>query len=281
MPIFYNITKKLISLYPKPVHPLNLNNDGVKSYAEWQLEKGGDTLKGYMPFISPAGIFNGKIVLDIGCGAAGKTIYYAKHNVKKIYGLEILEKYRSAANAIAKKENLADKFEFVCADGANTGFEDDFFDVIIMNDVVEHVDNPENIFNECYRILKPGGRIYLNFPPYYHPTGAHLSDAIGIPWVQCFFSDSFLIKLYKDLVKDLPDGSERIEFRISTGENGKEYFSYINKMTIKKFKKLKSPKKFKILYYNERPVRSVFKIAAKTPKLKELFVGMVTVILEK
>ncbi|HAS92002.1 MAG TPA: class I SAM-dependent methyltransferase, partial [Clostridiales bacterium] len=47
---------------------------------------------------------------------------------------------------------------------------------------------------------------------------AHLSDAIGIPWVHVFFSEKTLINTYKELVKNLPDGAERIDFRISKKE---------------------------------------------------------------
>ena len=45
-----------------------------------------------------------------------------------------------------------------------------------------------------------GGKLFVNFPPYNHPTGAHLSDVIGIPSVHVFFSDKTLIAAYKELV---------------------------------------------------------------------------------
>ena len=32
-------------LFKPVVHPFNLQNDGVKTYAEWQYEKGADTVK--------------------------------------------------------------------------------------------------------------------------------------------------------------------------------------------------------------------------------------------
>ncbi|HHY12372.1 MAG TPA: hypothetical protein GX529_07055 [Firmicutes bacterium] len=79
------------------------------------------------------------------------------------------------------------------------------------------------------RILKPGGRLYVDFGPYYHLFGAHLQDAIGFPWGHLFFDDKTLIKVYKDLVSQYPDGQQRINFRISEDSDGQEYFSYINK----------------------------------------------------
>lgn len=117
--------------------------------------------------------------------------------------------------------------------------------------------------------------------PYYHPFGAHLSDAIGFPWVHLFFSEETLIKVYKDLVKDLPDGQKRIDFRIAKDENGKEYFAYINGMTIRRFNKILRDTYFNISYYREVPLRNFLIPFAKIPILKEGFVKMVVAILEK
>ena len=70
-----------------------------------------------------------------------------------------------------------------------TDFKDNSFDVVIMNDFMEHVSDPEKVLEEAIRLVSPGGRIYINFPPYYHPFGAHLSDAINMPWCHLFFKD--------------------------------------------------------------------------------------------
>ena len=281
MSISVKLCKSLNKIFPLPIHPFNLNNSGVKTYAEWQFEKGFETIKFYLKKVTTEEMFKDKVVLDIGCGAGGKTVYYASLGVQKIYGLEILEKYKEEAEKIAVQKGYADKFTFVCQDAANMSFENGTFDTIIMNDAMEHVDKPLEVLNECYRVLKPGGRLYLNFPPYNHPFGAHLSDAIGMPWVHCFFSDRTLIKVYKDLVKDLPDGEKRIQFRIATDQSGNEYFSYINKMSIKRFDKVLANSKFNVFYHSEEPLRNVFAGVAKLPVLKEYLVKMVVCILEK
>jgi ubiquinone/menaquinone biosynthesis C-methylase UbiE len=277
----YKVCMAINKLFKLPVHPFNLHNEGKKTYAQWQYEKGIDTIKFYLKHNTADEMFKDKVVLDIGCGAGGKTVYYASLGVKKIRGLEILEKYREEAENLAKAHNLADKFEFVPGDAADMPFEDETFDTIIMNDAMEHVDKPEKVIEECYRVLKKDGRLYLNFPPYNHPYGAHLSDAVGIPWVHVFFSEKTLIKAYKELVKDLPDGQDRIDFRISKKEDGSEYFSYINKMSIKRANKILQNSKFHLEYYKEEPLRSFFKYPAKLPFLKEFLVKMVVCVLKK
>lgn len=268
-------------LFKLPVHPFNLSNEGKKTYAEWQYEKGIETIKFYLKYTNIDEMFKDKTVLDIGCGAGGKTIFYASKGVKKIVGVEVLGKYKQEAENLAKKFGVEDKFEFVCADAANTPFSDESFDTIIMNDAMEHVDEPEKVIDECYRILKKNGKLYLNFPPYNHPYGAHLSDAIGMPWVHVFFNEKTLIETYKELVKELPDGKDRIEFRISKRPDGTEYFSYINKMTIKRADKILRNSKFNIEYYSEEPLRNIFKFPAKMPVIKEFLVKMVVCVLRK
>jgi len=274
------LCKAINRLFPLPIHPFNLKNEGVKSYAQWQYEKGIDTIRFYLDKVTPEKMFKGKTVLDIGCGAGGKTLYYASQGVSMIYGIDILPKYEAEAYALAAEKGLQDKFRFLTGDAANLNFGDGFFDAIVMNDAMEHVGKPLEVLKECYRVLKPGGRLYLNFPPYYHPFGAHLSDAIGIPWVHILFSEKTLIEVYRQLVLPLPDGEERVSFRISRNKNG-EYFSYINRMTIARFKKLLADTPFNVYYYREIPLRNIFKPIVRIPGLKEGFVKMAVCILEK
>ena len=275
------ILLNLNKLFKEQVHPLNLQNDGVKTYAEWQYEKGEETIKFYLRNYTKEEMFKDKIIVDIGCGAAGKSLYYASCGAEKVIGVEILEKYREEAKALSESLGLSDKFSFVCADASKLPFEDNSIDTIIMNDAMEHVDEPEKVLMEALRVLKKGGRLYVNFPPYHHPFGAHLSDAIFIPWVHLFFSEKVLVEAYKDLVKDLPDGKERIDFRISKKENGEEYFSYINHMTIKRFNKILKEYKISPAYYHYEPLRKIVKPFNNLPILREAFVKMVVCVIEK
>ena len=275
------ICMSLNQLFPMQVHPFNLNNDGVKSYAEWQYDKGIDTIKLYLKTTNTQKMFKNKKVLDIGCGAGGKTVYYASQGVSEIVGLEILEKYEEEALKLAEDKGFKDVFTFTSQDAAKTNFADNTFDTIIMNDAMEHVDEPAKVLDECYRILKKGGKLYLNFPPYNHPYGAHLSDAIAMPWVHVFFSDQTMIEAYKELVKGLPDGKDRIKFRIDTNNQGEEYFSYINHMSIKRYNSILNLSPFKVKYYSEEPLRNMLKPLAKLPFVKEFFVKMVVSVLEK
>lgn len=276
----YKLLIKLNKLFKPVLHPFNLNNDGVKTYGMWQFEKGEFTIQNYLDYTDKETMFREKNVLDIGCGAGGKSLYYASLGAKHVFGVDVVENYKEESEKLAEKLGLADKFSFLTADAKELPYPDNTFDTVIMNDAMEHVGDPAGVLREVIRVLSPGGKIYINFPPYNHPFGAHLSDAINIPWVHLFFSDKDLIKAYKELVKDLPDGKERINFRISE-KDGKEYFSYINKMTLKRFKKILKKLSINPVYYNEIPLRGFLSPIAKLPLFKEFFVKMAVCVIEK
>lgn len=276
----YQLLLKTNNWFPKIVHPFNLQNDGEKTYAMWQYEKGLDTIKLYLDRYTTDDMFAGKDVLDMGCAAAGKSLYYVSLGAKHVTGVDIVEHYRAEAEGMAEKLGFSDRFTFVIGSAYEMPFDDRSFDTVIMNDFMEHVDNPSAAIKEAMRLVRPGGRIFINFPPYYHPTGAHLSDAIYIPWVQLFYSDSALIKAYKELIRGVPDEAERLALRFYTDENGVERIGYINKMTLKKFKGILRELSIVPQYYREVPLRRYFALLAKIPGIKELFVKMAVCVIE-
>lgn len=52
----------------------------------------------------------------------------------------------------------------VVADGKNLPFKDNSFDLVLIESVLEHVDEPERVIKESYRVLKSKGRIYISIP---------------------------------------------------------------------------------------------------------------------
>lgn len=183
MRVSVSILKKINRLFPPVKHPFNLQNEGKQTYAQWQYQWGEKTVACFQPDFTVEEIFKGKQVLDMGCGASGKSLYYISVGAAHVTGVDVVPHYKQEAEAFAKELGYEDKFTFLLGDALNLAFPENSFDVVVMNDFMEHIYDPERALEEAMRVLKPGGRIYVNFPPYYHPTGAHLSDVIGIPWV--------------------------------------------------------------------------------------------------
>ena len=108
-----------------------------------------------------------------------------------------------------------------------------------------------------------------------------MSDVINLPWAHLFFSEKAMLSAYRDLVKGLPNEEERISLRIHTDENGNDYLGYINKMTLKKFKRILASLNIKPQYYKEIPLRKYFTPLAHLPLAKEMFVKMAVCVISK
>ncbi len=110
--------------------------------------------------------------LDIGCGD-GSTELFMKQDFPswQIYGIDISEK--SITVAAAKK--LAGVY-FSVYNGTQTAFENNSFDIVFMAGVLHHVDGSlhKAIIKETYRMLKPGGRLYLFEHNPLNPVTKHL-----------------------------------------------------------------------------------------------------------
>lgn len=113
-----------------------------------------------------------KNILDLGCGyGALSYLLLAKHS--KVAATEIDQDKLTYAKM--KLRHFADFYPLLVEDSF-LPYEDESFDMIFMFDVIEHVGDPEFTLKECYRTLKDGGYLYVEFTPYYSVTGHHLYD---------------------------------------------------------------------------------------------------------
>lgn len=270
---------QLNRLFPLPSHPFNLARQDLMSYAEWQFRQASATLANYSRFATPAEMVAGKVIIDIGSGAGGKAVYYAAQGARKVFGIEIVPYYREQAADLAFSKQLDHVAEFMTGDAVALPFADASADAVFANDVMEHLPDPPAALREIYRVLRDDGRLYVDFPPYHHPYGAHLSDAIGIPWVHAFFAEPVLIEAYRHLLRGVPDGERRLRFRLGASKDGAEHLEYINGMRIARFRDIVRSSPFQVRYWREIPLRPPLRpLAALFP---EFFVRAVVCVLSK
>ena len=94
-------------------------------------------------------------ILDIGCGL-GLFLYIAKKRGWEPSGIEIS---KFASNFAKNKLKL----NVINSDNLNT-FQDNFFDVIMVNHVLEHIENPLVILKQIKKKLNINGILFIGVP---------------------------------------------------------------------------------------------------------------------
>lgn len=102
--------------------------------------------------LKPAGNF-----LDVGTNVGFFLNYAKKMGRWNLFGVEPSP---SLSGMAEKQFGLNMRRSYL----EDAGFEDNFFDVITMTDVFEHITNPYKILRESRRILKPDGVLFIKIP---------------------------------------------------------------------------------------------------------------------
>ena len=110
----------------------------------------------------------GTRVLDIGCGI-GTYVDKMGPQSAAAFGIDIDEARIREAHQVSSR---------VCVSTSERlPFPEAFFDRVILNEVLEHVDDDELTVQEAYRVLKPGGRLVIFAPNRLYPFETH-----GVIW---------------------------------------------------------------------------------------------------
>lgn len=95
------------------------------------------------------------VLLDVGC-SNGEFMYYAESRGFTAYGVEL---NRRTAE-IAREQGLNVYNGYL----NDAKYADEFFDVVYLGDVIEHVTSPHDLLKECKRVLKKGGLMVISTP---------------------------------------------------------------------------------------------------------------------
>ncbi|MBK5284071.1 MAG: class I SAM-dependent methyltransferase, partial [Bacteroidia bacterium] len=113
-------------------------------------------------------------LLDLGAGAGIIQEMNFKGKAKKIYGLDPDE--RVLANPFLDSA--------VCSTGEEMTFQDEMFDIIICQNVMEHIENPGRFLTQVSRVLKKDGLLLVKTPNrnHYVSLGARLTPLWFHQW---------------------------------------------------------------------------------------------------
>jgi len=236
-------------------------------FSKWEESYAEDVFRSFLPYID----LRDKEVLDIGTGLGGKLAYMRQKGPHRITTVDIIPTHSLHARAYVAKNNGGTSIEFVAADAGRLPFQDNSFDAIFSYNTFEHIAQPLQALRESVRVLRPGGYIYLGFPPYYSPWGAHMNRWLYLPWPQLLFSERTII-----------NAAARIDERTQLNARSAPLFrldfrnpmicSYVNKLTVSQFERMLKQVPLRVIYAEHLPLG--WRVAPRAARLMHLLVNL-------
>jgi arsenite methyltransferase len=108
-------------------------------------------------------IKEGDVVLDLGSGAGFDCFLAAKKagSSGRVIGFDMTEEMVNKAESLAAKYGYTN-VEFRLGDIENLPVQSESIDVVISNCVINLAPDKSKVFNEAYRVLRNGGRMYVS-----------------------------------------------------------------------------------------------------------------------
>lgn len=156
---------------------------------------------------------NLKPFLDLGCSVTGVDLATGKiENGKKYFANHPNSgKIKFFAEDIYTSQNLAQ------------------YDLIIMRDVIEHIHDQNRFMNYVKKFLKPDGKFFLAFPPWYNPFGGHQQICESRLLSMLPYYHILPATLYKGILKLFGETENKIEGLLEIKTTG---------ITIERFEKI-------------------------------------------
>ncbi len=170
------------------VHSLKgVVSENDRYYFGYQYGLGAEHL---VPYLKSKGVsFEGKTICEIGCGEGGVLAAMADAGTAKALGIDIRQEALDRAEIIFRALGINSEFRIHDVTNQETPPEwCEQFDFVTLRDVMEHLHETDRSLRHVMDFLRPGGYLYVVFPPYYSPFGGHqhlLQNVWGkLPYIQ-------------------------------------------------------------------------------------------------
>lgn len=123
-----------------------------------------------LPFVQPDAS-----VLDIGAGAGIIEAMNFRGLASRVCGVDLDPR-------VTENPYLD---EGLVADAGKIPYPDETFDLVFADNVMEHIDEPDQVFREIVRVLRPGGKLLFKTPnkTHYMPLVARLTPYRFHQWI--------------------------------------------------------------------------------------------------
>ena len=165
------------------------NTDEVTEEKKEEKEAKDEILRGATDiarFNLLAHLIEGQKVLEIGCGNGDLSIEVTRKGFE-IVGVDISKAGIKQAKGKAKRENLDSRAKFLVMDVTSLEFPANYFDTVLIPEVLEHMRDSRKLLEEAVRVVRNGGRIIVSVP-----------DGLSVPFPgyrRVFFKDTLTTEL--------------------------------------------------------------------------------------
>lgn len=101
--------------------------------------------------------FNGRRVLDLGCGYGWHCNYAASRGAAQVIGIDSSAKMLKRAEELKSDPNIS----YQPGTMESFAFSEESFDIILSSLAIHYVADYAGLIDKCYRILSPGGRLVM------------------------------------------------------------------------------------------------------------------------
>jgi len=135
----------------------------------------------WIPVKDPAGK-----VLDVGAAAGYLGVALARKYPKlEVYSTDLSEDMVRLNRKVVRQNDLSGRVVAQKEDAYNLSFADNTFDLVINSFTFHHWDNPRRMFAELYRVLKPGGQMFIidGKKGFRHDEVKEFCRVLGFGWI--------------------------------------------------------------------------------------------------
>jgi len=147
-------------------------------------------------------------ILDIGSGEGGTSEVLSQDNILISFDMNKIR--------LLRQQNSFSNFNLLCGSSSSLPFKNNSFDLIILQDVLEHLDNREELINSIYNLLNDNGMIYLSTPNKFSVINIIADPHWGVPLVSILKRDSvkkYFLKYFRKSEMNRNDIAELLSLK--------------------------------------------------------------------
>jgi SAM-dependent methyltransferase len=154
-------------------------------------------------------------ILDYGCGGGHTIIYLHLMGYKNVYGVDLISEEKFSPDSDIQDNNNTimqllglKNVHFHNYDGGNLPFNDNRFDFVFSEQVLEHVFSIDQYYKESFRVMKHSSVAYFVFPHKFCPYDSH-----GQTWFVHMLPKSMVLFFYKILGRNVEHLAATLNFQ--------------------------------------------------------------------